>query len=136
MLPTTTRHPTSSSHDPSGLECLYASAARKKNQRVLKKGNYLDTFVARAIDWKEAKMLSTHFVYETGKIVARRQTGLGAKTYKLVMKNSKLLKSWAYYRLRIGYPNLREGERILLKGERGRGLERLFCKNEIQKQMK
>ena len=107
----------------------------KKKQRVLKKGNYLDAFVARAIDWKEAKMLSTHFVYETGKIVARRQTGLGAKTYKLVMKNSKLLKSWAYYRLRIGYPNLREGERILLKGERGRGLKRLFCKNEFTKEI-
>ena len=95
-------------HDPSELECLFASAARKKKQRVLKKGNYLDAFVARAIDWKEAKMLSTHFVYETG---------LGAKTYRLVMKNSQLLKSWAYYRLRIGSPNLREGERILtLKG--------------------
>ena len=98
----------------------------KKKQRVLKKGNYLDAFVARAIDWKEAKMLSTHFIYETG---------LGAKTYRLVMKNSKSLKSWAYYHLRIDYPNLR-GERILLKGERGRGLKRLFCKNEIQKQMK
>ena len=104
-------------HDPSELECLFASAARKKKQRVLKKGNYLDAFVARAIDWKEAKMLSTHFIYETEKIMARRQTGLGAKTYRLVMKNSQLLKSWAYYRLRIGSPNLREGERILtLKG--------------------
>jgi hypothetical protein len=95
-------------HDPSELECLYASAASKKPRKVLKKGNYLDAFVARAIDWKEAKMLSTHFVYETG---------LGAKTYRLVMKNSKSLKSWAYYHLRIDYPNLREGERILpLKG--------------------
>ena len=84
----------------------------KKKQRVLKKGNYLDAFVARAIDWKEAKMLSTHFVCETEKIVARRQTGLGAKTYRLVMKNLKSLKSWAYYHLRIDYPNLQEGERI------------------------
>ena len=122
-------------HDPSELECLYASAASKKPRKVLKKGNYLDAFVARAIDWKEAKMLSTHFIYETEKIMARRQTGLGAKTYKLVMKNSKLLKSWAYYRLQIGYPNLREGERILLKGERGRGLKRLFCKNEFTKEI-
>ena len=101
----------------------------KKKQRVLKKGNYLDAFVARAIDWKEAKMLSmlsTHFVYETG---------LGAKTYRLVMKNSKSLKSWAYYHLRIDYPNLQEGERILFKGERGRGLQRLFCKNEFTKEI-
>ena len=111
------------------------SGGEKKKQRVLKKGNYLDAVVARAIDWKEAKMLSTHFVYETEKIMARRQTGLGAKTYRLVMKNSQLLKSWEYYRLRIDYPNLREGERILLKGERGRGLKRLFCKNEFTKEI-
>ena len=61
-------------HDPSELECLFASAASKKTRKVLKKGNYLDAFVARAIDWKEAKMLSTDFVYETEKIMARRQT--------------------------------------------------------------
>lgn len=109
--------------------------SEKKKQRVLKKGNYLDAFVVRAIDWKEAKMLSTHFVCETGKIVARRQTGLGAKTYRLVMKNLKSLKSWAYYHLRIDYPNLQEGERILFKGERGRGLQRLFCKNEFTKEI-
>ncbi|CAL6298810.1 unnamed protein product [Bathycoccus prasinos] len=80
-------------HDPSELECLFASAVSKTPRKVLKKGNYLDAFVARAIDWKEAKMLSTHFVYETG---------LGAKTYRLVMKNSKLLKSWACERIQIG----------------------------------
>ena len=110
------------------------SGGEKKKQRVLKKENYLDAFVARAIDWKEAKMLSTDFVYETEKIMARRQTGLGAKTYRLVMKNLKSLKSWAYYHLRIDYPNL-QGERILFKGERGRGLQRLFCKNEFTKEI-
>ena len=107
----------------------------KKKQRVLKKKNYLDAFVARAIDWKEAKMLSTHFVYETEKIMARRQTGLGAKTYRLVMKNLKSLKSWAYYHLPIDYICEKEKESLLLKGERGRGLKRLFCKNEFTKEI-
>ena len=80
-------------YDPSELEGSFASvapSASQKTRRVLKKGKDLDAFVARAIDWKDAKMLSTRFVSETGKIVPRRQTGLGAKTHRLVVKNIKI----------------------------------------------
>ena len=80
-------------YDPSELEGSFASvapSASQKTRRVLKKGKDLDAFVAQAIDWKDAKMLSTRFVSETGKIVPRRQTGLGAKTHRLVVKNIKI----------------------------------------------
>lgn len=80
-------------YDPSELEGSFASAApsaSQKTRRVLKKGKDLDALVARSIDWKDAKMLSTRFVSETGKIVPRRQTGLGAKTHRLVVKNIKI----------------------------------------------
>ena len=80
-------------YDPSELEGSFASvapSASQKTRRVLKKGKDLDAFVARAIDWKDAKMLSTRFVSETGKIVPRRQTGLSAKTHRLVVKNIKI----------------------------------------------
>ena len=56
----------------------------------MKKGKDLDALVARSIDWKDAKTLSTRFVSETGKILPRRQTGLGAKTHRLVAKNIKI----------------------------------------------
>ena len=80
-------------YEPSELEGSFASAApsaSQKTRRVLKKGKDLDALVARSIDWKDAKTLSTRFVSETGKILPRRQTGLGAKTHRLVAKNIKI----------------------------------------------
>ena len=80
-------------YEPTELEGSFASAApsaSQKTRRVLKKGKDLDALVARSIDWKDAKTLSTRFVSETGKILPRRQTGLGAKTHRLVAKNIKI----------------------------------------------
>ena len=64
-------------YEPSELEGSFASAApsaSQKTRRVLKKGKDLDALVARSIDWKDMKTLSTRFVSETGKILPRRQT--------------------------------------------------------------
>ena len=59
-------------YDPSELEefiRIRGTVSESKNPKSVEERKDLDAFVARAIDWKDAKMLSTRFVSETGKIV-------------------------------------------------------------------
>jgi len=78
-------------YEPEELEGFSPkTTASLKTRRVLQKnGKELNELVQRQINWRDAKML-TRYVSETGKISARRLSGLSAKTHRVVVKNIKI----------------------------------------------
>ncbi|CAL6358656.1 unnamed protein product [Bathycoccus prasinos] len=70
-------------------------------------------------------------ISETSKIVPRRQTGLGAKRHRLVVKNIKIARIMGVLPFTDRLPHLREGERILtLKGrEKGKLSKKIQKRN-------